>query len=58
MGTPIQYIHYAPCGELIENQHAASYDERYKFTGEERDAETGYDYFGARYYLSLLGISQ
>lgn len=27
------------------------YDERYKFTGKERDAETGYDYFGARYYI-------
>ncbi|GEM_PF-5530781 len=45
-GTPIQYIHYAPYGELIENQHAATYDERYKFTGKECDAETGYDYFG------------
>ena len=30
----------------------ANYDERYKFTGKERDAETGYDYFGARYYAS------
>ena len=26
------------------------YDERYKFTGKERDAETGYDFFGARFY--------
>ena len=32
-GTPIQYIHYAPYGELIDNQHATQYDERYKFTG-------------------------
>ena len=47
----IQYIHYAPYGELIENQHIGSwYDERYKFTGKERDWETGYDYFGARYW--------
>ena len=31
-GKPIQYIHYAPYGELIENQHIGSwYDERYKF---------------------------
>ena len=50
-GSPIQYIHYAPYGELIENQHIGSwYDERYKFTGKERDEETGYDYFGARYW--------
>ena len=56
-GNPIQYIHYAPYGELIDNQHASGswYDERYKFTGKERDAETGYDYFGARYYSSLSG---
>ncbi len=29
--------------------------ERYKFTGKERDTETNYDYFGARYYDSDLG---
>lgn len=27
----------------------------YKFTGKERDAETGLDYFGARYYANSLG---
>jgi len=27
----------------------------YKFTGKERDAETGLDYFGARYYGSNMG---
>ena len=31
------------------------YDERYKFTGKERDAETGYDFFGARFFWSALG---
>ena len=51
-GKPIQYIHYAPYGELIDNQQTINYDERYKFTGKERDAESGYDYFGARYYAS------
>ena len=35
-GNPIQYIHYAPYGELIDNQQATQYDERYKFTGKER----------------------
>jgi RHS repeat-associated protein len=53
----IQYIHYAPYGELIENQHIGSwYDERYKFTGKERDWETGYDFFGARSYAYVLSI--
>ena len=28
--------------------------ERYKFTGKERDAETGYDFFGARSYSSAI----
>ena len=49
-GAPVQYIHYAPYGELIDNQAPYGYDERYKFTGKERDAETGYDFFGARFY--------
>ena len=57
-GDPIQYIHYAPYGELLASQHAygSSYDERYKFTGKERDAETGYDFYGARYQIVPLGI--
>ena len=33
----IQYIHYAPYGELIADQQVVGYDERYKFTGKERD---------------------
>ena len=28
---------------------------RYRFTGKERDEETGLDYFGVRYYASWLG---
>jgi RHS repeat-associated protein len=27
----------------------------YKFTGKERDSESGLDYFGARYYASTAG---
>ena len=55
-GKPIQYIHYAPYGELIANQQTIGYDERFKFTGKERDAETGYDYFGARFYDHRKGF--
>jgi RHS repeat-associated protein len=53
-GKPVQYLHYLPYGQLLANQTPYGYDERYKFTGKERDAETGYDFFGARYYWSLL----
>ena len=45
---------FLPYGQLLANQTLYGYDERYKFTGKERDAETGYDYFGARYYMPLL----
>ena len=55
-GQAVQYIHYMPYGELWTSEQAFNYEERFKFTGKERDTETGYDYFGARYYLSLLGI--
>jgi RHS repeat-associated protein len=30
-------------------------DNHYKFTGKERDGETGLDYFGARYYSNSMG---
>jgi RHS repeat-associated protein len=39
-------------GEL---QFTNSNDNHYKFAGKERDAETGLDYFGARYYGNILG---
>ena len=52
---PIQYIHYLPYGEILANQRASGYDERFKFTTKELDAESGYYYFGARYLMSDLG---
>lgn len=32
---------YLPYGQLLANQQATGYDERFKFTGKERDCETG-----------------
>ena len=55
-GHAAQYIHYMPYGEIWRVKQESAYNERFRFTGKERDTETGYDYFGARYYLSLLGI--
>jgi len=43
---------YAPFGELF---NGSSTSDPYKFTGKERDAESGNDYFGARYYNSAMG---
>ena len=36
--------------------HISSYSARYTFSGKERDEETGYSYFGARYYNSSYSI--
>ena len=44
---------YYPYGREIPS--VSSDSNHYKFTGKERDAETGYDYFGARYYGSTTG---
>ena len=44
-GKPIQYMHYLPYGQLLANQTPYGYDERYKFTGKERDAQTPFDSF-------------
>ncbi len=53
-GLPVQFMHYMPYGELWYDQQASAYNERYKFTGKERDRESGYDFFGARYYSSAV----
>ncbi|MBR6179357.1 MAG: RHS repeat-associated core domain-containing protein, partial [Bacteroidales bacterium] len=51
IGIPIQHLQYLPYGEpYVDQRHAgATYSERFRFTGKERDEETGYGYFGARY---------
>ena len=50
-GVPMQHLQYLPYGEPFVNQRAAgsTYSERFRFTGKERDEETGYSYFSARY---------
>ena len=53
-GTPVQHLQYMPYGEPFVNERTSSYEERYTFTGKERDSETGYSYFGARFYDSDL----
>ena len=48
-GMPIQHLQYLPFGERFVDQRSTGYSERFTFTGKERDEETGYRYFGARY---------
>lgn len=54
-GMPVQYLHYGPYGEIMENQAPYGYDERFTFTGKERDEETGYLHFDARNFSDILG---
>ena len=55
-GNVDQHLAYMPFGESFIDQRASGHDIRFKFTGKERDSKTGFDYFGARYYVSDLSI--
>ena len=48
-GAAVQHLQYLPFGERFVDQRTSGYSERFTFTGKERDEETGYGYFGARY---------
>jgi len=52
----IQYCEYLPYGEPFIDQRSTTWNSRYTFSGKERDGETGYSYFGARYYNSDISI--
>ncbi len=57
-GAAYQHLQYMPWGEPLLDQRKSgyTYNTRYTFSGKERDEETGYSYFGARYYNSSLSI--
>jgi RHS repeat-associated protein len=46
---------FDPWGYPLENRSFQSDNTDYKFTGKQRDKESGYDYFGARYYDARIG---
>ncbi len=52
------YDDYYPYGLVMpgRSMNMAMADERYKFIGQEQDAETGYGYFDSRYYNSVTGM--
>ncbi len=55
-GIPVQYLSYMPFGESQMDQRSGDWNSRYTFSGKERDEETGYSYFGARYYDPEVSI--
>jgi RHS repeat-associated protein len=55
-GDVVGYDDYYPFDKIMPYRSSvASADNRYRFTSKERDFETNYDYFGARYYDSKIG---
>lgn len=63
-GWPVWQGNYAPFGQEVLPGTATDFvgplpadgtSMHYKFTGKERDTESGNDYFGARYYASTMG---
>lgn len=55
----ISYEEYCPYGSTSYqsvDQGIKAAAKRYRFTGKERDEETGLEYHGARYYATWLGI--
>lgn len=57
-GNVISYEEYHPYGTSAYRNSKSDVDlslKRYRFSGKERDDETGLYYFGARYYASWLG---
>jgi RHS repeat-associated protein len=50
-----QDIDYYPYGGVEHDYCATQVPQHYKFTGQERDAESGLDYFEARHFTSSLG---
>ncbi len=55
-GLAYQHLQYLPYGELFVEQRIGTWDVPYKYTGHERDNETGFDYAHARYYSSELSV--
>ena len=61
-GTPLWKGEFAPFGQELDtvpyyfsNSATNGSANRYRFTGKERDVESGLDYFGARHYGSNMG---
>jgi RHS repeat-associated protein len=55
-GGAIQHLQYLPFGETHLDQRSTGWSTRYSFSAKEKDEESGYSYFGARYYDSELSI--
>jgi RHS repeat-associated protein len=55
-GSVVQHLHYLPWGEDFVDQRTTNWHAMHTFSAKERDSETGFSYFGSRYYSSDLSI--
>ncbi len=56
LGVAVQHLAYLPWGETFVSQKTGNFSTIYTFSGKERDEETGYSYFGQRFYDNQLAI--
>jgi len=56
LGVAVQHLAYLPWGEPFVTQKTGNFNPTYTFSGKEKDAETGYSYFGQRFYDSQLSL--
>jgi RHS repeat-associated protein len=54
-GTVVESHDYDVFGQEVVDEYTRAGTQPKRFTGKERDTETGWDYFGARYYGSKIG---
>jgi RHS repeat-associated protein len=55
-GSVKEYILYSPFGDtLYDSQTDINQTARFKYTGKEKDSDTGYYFYGARYYNAGQG---
>lgn len=55
LGAIISLIDYYPFGDTRIEENSGDYENDYKFTGKEKDEDTGLYYYEARYYDSGIG---
>ena len=53
-GTIRQHLQYLPYGGTFVDHRTGSYSSPYTFSAKEKDSESGYNYFGARYYTDNI----
>lgn len=54
LGHVHQHLQYLPYGGIFVDHRTSSYSSTYTFSAKEKDSESGYTYFGARYYTDNI----